>query len=180
MKSLYRHPQAALGMFTYHPWTGDGQIISIGQIDDQIYYLIDSGLPIPTADNYEFQSLTISTDLAAKLRLLAPESLHQYLKSPQELSEIQINEINTQRDIDVNAGVTVGANLYHSSNEFLLELLGILFKYQLNLQSGLQKIRTLDNKIVELEFEEIVILAKSIGDYRENIYQASWAAKDAL
>ena len=181
MKSLFRHVNEALGKFVYQPWEGSGQIIYLGVIENYTYYLVDTGVPLPLHDTYEFQALSVSADLAPKLRaLVQDESLHTYLRSAVEVKSHQLNALNEQRDIDINAGVTFKGHLHHSSNDFLLELLGILFAYQLQVKTGLQKIRTLDNQIIEMEYDDLVLLAKSIGDYRENIYETSWAAKDAL
>lgn len=179
-KLFYRHPLSALGTFTYHDWEGDGTIAHVADHDGQRYYIVDDTVPLPTSEVATFEAVTLTDDLAAALRSVAmPDVLH-LVKSPNEEKQEKLQALNVERDAALDAGAKFGGNTFHSNAGFLTELLGLVLGFQAGVMTGKANIRTLDNKIVQLDAQGLAGLAKAVGDYRQGVYAKSWAAKDKI
>jgi hypothetical protein len=100
--------------------------------------------------------------------------------APEPTVEEKKSAINTQRDIDLLGGVSFLGNVFHSDDAFRADLTDMLLGYDKGLLTGVQNIRTLDNKIVQLDGTQILQLKMTIGMFRQQIFATSWAAKDAL
>lgn len=94
----------------------------------------------------------------------------------------QISQIEKQRDLDLVAGCMMNGNLYHSDDRFVSELMMLIQGYQLGIfpPDMSQNIRTKDNLVVQLNKDSVIQLTLTIGQYRQQVYQSSWNAKDSL
>lgn len=92
----------------------------------------------------------------------------------------QVDAINAARERALVMGVEMGGRRYHSDDRFLAELTTLLLGYQIGVLSGTQAIRTMANETVELGVLDLQELALLVGAYRQGVYAASWAEKDAL
>lgn len=180
MKKIYSHPLVALGTFTYHDWSGEGTIQHIGDLWPNRYFFVDEGMPLPTSEVASFEPVTLTDELATQLRAVAmPESVG-LVKSDNEILQAKRQLLNAERDAALDSGAKFGGNTFHSNSGFLTELLGLVLGYQAGVMTGKANIRTLDNKIVQMDAQGLAGLAKSVGDYRQGVYKKSWADKDAL
>lgn len=180
MKKIYRHPLSALGTFTYHDWEGDGTIQHIGDIEPNRYYFVDEGMPLPTSEVASFELVNLTDELAAQLRSVAMPDVAAPIKSQNEEKQEKLQVLNDQRDAALDSGAKFGGNTFHSNAGFLTELLGLVLGYQAGVMTGKANIRTMDNKIVQLDGSQLAQLAKAVGDYRQGVYAKSWADKDAV
>ncbi len=95
-------------------------------------------------------------------------------------AEARREQINTERDAALLAGVPFMGHEFHSDDAFRADLTDMLLGYDRALLTGLQNIRTRDNQLLQLSAAQILALKLAIGQHRQAIFAASWAAKDAL
>lgn len=96
--------------------------------------------------------------------------------------EEQKNAINAQRDIDLLQGVTFDGSVFHSDDAFRADLTDMIMGYDKGIfpANSVQNIRTKENTIVQLNFQQLIALKLTIGQMRQTVFAASWAAKDTL
>lgn len=87
---------------------------------------------------------------------------------------------NVWRDAVLVAGYTHAGHLFHSDDRFLGELQLLLKGYEKGHITGTSNIRTRNNAIIPMSEADIEGLLLLIGLYRQEIYNDSWAGKDAL
>ncbi len=102
--------------------------------------------------------------------------------TPEEAYLLQRRLIDQERDRQLASGVVWNAKTYHVDETFQGHLTGLMVAYQTGiLPAGMSRqIRTMNNEIVLLTQAEIVGLAAAVLSRVEQIFQESWAAKDAL
>jgi hypothetical protein len=180
VKKIYRHPLDAIGTFTYHDWDGAGTVQHIADLGPNRYFFVDEGMPIPTSEVASFELVNLTDELAVQLREVTMPDVTTPIKSDNEVKQEKLQALNAERDAALDSGAKFGGNTFHSNAGFLTELLGLVLGFQAGVMTGKANIRTLDNKIVQLDAQGLAGLAKAVGDYRQSVYAKSWAAKDKI
>jgi hypothetical protein len=118
--------------------------------------------------------------LAEQLRAAAPACAKSLIVTKAETKAATKAAINAEREARLVSTVTHNGKTYHTDQTFLVELLGMVLGYSAGVLTGKQNIRTIDNKIEQLDQGEVAALAAVVGDHRKGVYAWSWKEKDAL
>ena len=180
MKKLYKAPIEQVPTFVYQDWQGDGTITHVADFDNDRYYLVDDGVPLPKSDHAEFTPVDLTTDLAQRLRAVAFAGVVNFIQSAEERIKAGRTVINAERDQRLTAGLQLDGNTYNSDDRFLTVLHGMVLGFQAGTLTGKQDIRTQDNRTVQLDQSAIGALTAAVEKYRSDVFAWSWAQKDAL
>lgn len=96
--------------------------------------------------------------------------------------DAQFAAIDAERDTALNRGVNWNGDFWHTDTDFAVHLNSFASAFSLGMLPADAKvyIRTNDNQIRQLGFEEIKTLALAVMGYVQTAYGTSWAKKDAL
>ena len=95
---------------------------------------------------------------------------------------VREQEINAERDAALLAGVDWGGKRWHSDTTFQLHLTGLIAAFEAGIlpANAAVPVRTRDNTIEQLDGTQLKQLAGAVLLKVQQVWAASWAAKDAL
>lgn len=141
-----------------------------------LYYSTETGMPERVETLGE-----LPAELTTEPR---PSPLHIYRDGAWVVRPFTIPEqrltLDAQLEEQLGAGVAFNGHTWHLDDRFMLELVGMILGLQLGVLSGPQRVRTVENQILELDASGLTTVAAACGARRREIYEACWAAKDAL
>jgi hypothetical protein len=141
-----------------------------------MYKLVANGYVVRLEDN---AYIPPSMDNADYLDFLAWKG-DQVLVPEEPMAQDEIAAIERERDAALTGGVMYKGRLFHTDNEFRIDLSDMLMGYEKGLLSGNQAIRTLSNEIVMLSYPELLELKLAVGLMRQTVYAQSWRKKDQV